>query len=78
VGGGRDTVAEDCVEFVFLAPQEPRQRSVGGFFSPLAEQMEDEEQRRRLRSVGRIERQIRIDLVEEGGNHLGALRRCRL
>lgn len=51
---------------------------MSGFLAPLAEQMEDEEQRRRLRLVGWIERQIGIDLVEKDRDHLGTLRGRRL
>jgi len=42
VGSGRDAVAEDCVQFVFPAPEQSCQRSVGGFLPLLAEQMENE------------------------------------
>src|ERR1700730_15299542 len=68
----RDGVAKDCID------QQACQWPVGGLLSPLAEQMEDEEQRCGLRPVGRVERQIRIDFAKEDRNDLGTLRRCRL
>ena len=53
--------------------------AVGRRFSlALAEQMEDEEQRRRLRSISRFECEIGIDLPKEDGNQLGTLSRCCL
>jgi len=51
--------AKDRVQFVFPTPEQSCQWSVGGFLPPLAEQMEDEEQRRRLCPVRRVEGQIR-------------------
>jgi hypothetical protein len=40
--------------------------------------MEDEEQRRRLRSIDRFESEIGIDLAQEDGSQLGTLSRCGL
>ena len=73
MGGARDAVAEDRIDFVLRTFRQACQRSVGGFLSPLAEQMEDEEQRRRLRTVGRVERQIGIDFAKEPSRHVARM-----
>jgi len=67
VAGARDADAKDRVQFVFPTPEQSCQWSVGGFLPPLAEQMEDEEQRRRLCPVRRVEGQIRIISFRKAG-----------
>jgi len=67
----RDGIAEDRFDLMSCTAQHPRQQPVSGFLSPLAEQMEDEEQRCRPRPIRRFERQIGIDFAEEDRDHLG-------
>jgi len=74
----RDGVPENVIDLVGRTSQQACQRPVRGFLSPLTEQMEDEEQRRRLRPFGRRKRQKRIDLAKEDRDDLLPLLRCRL
>ncbi len=71
MAGLGDGVAEDAVDNVGRQPQENRQRPIGRFFAPLAEQMKDEEQGI---GVGRpFQRQEIIERAQEGWDHRFAI-----
>jgi hypothetical protein len=72
VAGRGYRISEDL--FGLWAPQQKRERFVGGPFSPFSEQMEDEKQRGRLRPSSRLSIEIVLDSRKEPRNHLGTLR----
>jgi hypothetical protein len=78
VAGRRDRIAEDRIGFVGRTPQQTCQRSVGGLFPPLPEQMKDEKERRRARSRVRLTTEVVLDHPEELRKQLDALRRGRV
>jgi hypothetical protein len=73
-----DPVAKDRIYVTARKSQQARQGPVSGFLPPLAEEVENEEERCRFGPCFRVEGKESFDLLDEQRNHLGPLGRCRL
>jgi len=71
-----DPVPKDRIYVTARKSQQTRQRPISDLFSPVAEQMKDEEERCRLCPSGRCQREVVFDLFEEQWDHLAALGGC--
>ena len=66
----RNAVADQGVDVVPRNAQQTRQRSIGGFFAPLAQQEEDEEKGRRTIPFFAGGGEVFLDLIKKEGGHL--------
>ena len=73
-----DPIAKDRIYVTARKSQQTSQGPISGLLPPLAEEVENEEERRRFGLCTRVEGKEIFDLLDEQRNHLGPLGRCRL
>jgi hypothetical protein len=78
VAGCCDPVPEDCIYVTARKSQQTSQGPISGLLAPLAEEVENEEERCRFGPCTRVEGKEMLDLLDEQGNHFDTLVRCSL